>query len=235
MEVDSDPLAFQPQPKAQYLNSQGLFTQTRPRAMPTPTHTHTHTQTEGSQTQGRRGPLAGRSDWSILGGEGGPNRSSSPSKETLETTEMTLSSPGKYSLPPPPAFSPTQGSHQFTRLKRRSSTDQTELSPADGAGESPASPSQPKQTDAFSALMAAYHRQQRMEERAKSRPKRSALVDEQAEESDEDNGWLRPDAGEDENDDDEDDGQDLQDLVDDQAVNVEEKKRQDALAEEKRR
>jgi mediator of replication checkpoint protein 1 len=74
-----------------------------------------------------------------------------------------------------------------------------------------------------------------MEERAKSRPKRSALVDEQAEESDEDNGWLRADAGEDENDDEEDDGRDLQDLVDDQAVNEEEKKRQDALAEEKRR
>ena len=60
------------------------------------------------------------------------------------------------------------------------------------------------------------------------------LVDEQAEESDEDNGWAPVSDAEVEEDNDDDDGY-VPDLVDDAHIDEEEKKRQDDLAREKAR
>lgn len=63
--------------------------------------------------------------------------------------------------------------------------------------------------------------------------RRSEWVDEQAEESDED-GWMMPGLKGDEDDEGEDDGY-VPDLVDDQVIAEEEKRKQDELAAEKAR
>jgi hypothetical protein len=61
------------------------------------------------------------------------------------------------------------------------------------------------------------------------------LVEEQAEESDEDDGWGGKLAGGPEEDEGENEDGYVEGLVDDQAVDEETRRKQDALAEEKRR
>jgi len=90
-------------------------------------------------------------------------------------------------------------------------------------------------TDAFARLMAADQRPlTKHQKQAKARI-RSNLVDEQADESDEDN-WLMP-GQKNEDDEEEDEDQDafLPELVDDQEVSEEDRTRQDALVAQKNR
>ncbi len=128
--------------------------------------------------------------------------------------------------------SPTQDSHILSRLKRRASPD-----PADNRYQ-PSTSSQPvnngaddgqtRSSNAFDRLMHA------AEQPREKHAVRSNLVDEQAEESDEDNGWAPIGGPEEEDDEDEEDGY-VHDLVDDAQVDEEEEKRQDELAAEKAR
>lgn len=124
-------------------------------------------------------------------------------------------------------LSPTQGEISLTRLKRR--TTPPPQDPSVLANESPDPSVLP---NAFQYVMAAAARQ--------SKPKttrvKSNFVEEQAEESDEDFGWG-PTGGQKEDEDGEegDDEGYLEDLVDDQEVAEEERRRQDELALEKAR
>ena len=123
------------------------------------------------------------------------------------------------------AVETTQDTPTLRRLKRRASPDgadeelQPYLSPRVNDGNN----------NAFHRMMSAAKQQPR--ERFAGR---SNLVDEQAEESDEDNGWAPVGAPEAEEDEDEEDGY-VPDLVDDAGVDEEEKRRQDELAAEKAR
>lgn len=127
---------------------------------------------------------------------------------------------------------PTQeDDHTLTRLKRRESRD-TEI---DEIVSSP----RPQETarNAFDQLMFnARAPVATMDMGRKDKGKmKSNFVDEQAEESDEDNGWLPVSgAGDDEENDEEEDGY-VPDLVDDKEVEAEERRRQDELAAAKAR
>lgn len=121
-------------------------------------------------------------------------------------------------------LSPTQGSHQLKRLRRRhSETDED-------AAESSTLPA--PRRDAFQAL-ADGARRVLAHEASKGRRRDAAFVDEQAEESDEDNAW-----GLTKGDDDEDDGMDegyIPDLLDDATMDAEEREKQKELADAKLR
>lgn len=86
----------------------------------------------------------------------------------------------------------------------------------------------PKEVNAFDVLGAGA--------RAQSKQRRSNFVDEQAEESDEDNGWFLPQKGDgDEEEDDSGDEGYIKELVDDAALSTEEKSRLAMQAAEKHR
>lgn len=90
-------------------------------------------------------------------------------------------------------------------------------------------------TDAFAKLMAADQRPLTKHQKQAKERIRSNLVDEQADESDEDN-WLMPgQKNEDDEEEDEDDNAFLPELVDDQEVSEEDRMRQDALVAQKNR
>jgi mediator of replication checkpoint protein 1 len=92
-----------------------------------------------------------------------------------------------------------------------------------------------KPVDAFAKLMAADQRPLTKHQKQAKERIRSNLVDEQADESDEDN-WLMPGQ---KNDDDEEEGEDqdafLPELVNDEEISEEDRERQDALVAAKNR
>ncbi|KAK4684866.1 mediator of replication checkpoint protein 1, partial [Tremellales sp. Uapishka_1] len=195
----------EPVSKKQYLNTQGFFTQTKPQLI--------------EPTQLSDDEYGANSDklqpWSSL--SNGPAVLSS-------TQKNPPSAEGEY----PKTSSPSQALDEqtFTRLKRRTTPQRM----SDDVDMTTSSPSPSKRRDAFSLLMAPKERPQ-----AESiSGKRSGFVDEQAEESDEDNGWAPIGGKEDEEDDEDQDGY-VEGLVDDEAVDEEERERQDALVAEKAR
>lgn len=120
--------------------------------------------------------------------------------------------------------SPTQQDRaSFVRLRRRGSSS----SPTDSPQLDVKSPKR----NAFDMMTAGARQAAR---RAELRQAKSALVDEQAEESDEDNGWMFHNKGDDEEDDGDEDGY-VPDLVDDTTISEDQQKEQDSLAAEKRR
>lgn len=120
-------------------------------------------------------------------------------------------------------------SSPLRRLRRRASDDVPDesftLEPTQRS-----TPPAPKE-NAFTRLMET----RRQSPRPKSKPVKSMLVEEQAEESDEDDGWGGKLAGGPEEDEGENENGYVEGLVDDQAVDEETRRKQDALAEEKRR
>lgn len=128
-----------------------------------------------------------------------------------------------------PVTSPTQETPALSRLKRRNTPDPSEEDEdAHSSSSHTLDDDEDVPTNAFDTLMKAARRPR---ERVVGK---SNLLDEQAEESDEDNGWGPIGGPEDEDEDVEDDGY-VPDLVDDQHIDEEEKKRQDELAAEKAR
>lgn len=118
-------------------------------------------------------------------------------------------------------------SEKFVRLRRRSSHEDEEAADPETQVQWDSPPStSPTKRNAFDLLHAgAQHAGRRADERAR----RSALVEEQAEESDEDNGWGFSTAKDgDENDDDLDNGY-VPDLLDDAKMTEEEKNQQKEL------
>ena len=161
----------------------------------------TDEEDEGSPVS--RGPLQGRSAFSIIEEESMPELSSTEANDTLRSRPT-----------------PTQ-SETLSRLRRRGSSE---------VPDNYSVPSAP--SDAFTTMMGAARRVDKMDRR-KVKAK-SNLVVEQAEESDEDNGWLPIGNPEDENEDGLDDGF-VEGLVDDEQVDDEEKRLQDQLAAAKAR
>ena len=123
---------------------------------------------------------------------------------------------------PVPMDSTQDENHILSRLKRRTSPNHEE--PAASSSQAVNSPK-----NALDRMMnAANH------PREKRPAGKSNLLDEQAEESDEDNGWLPNGGAEDEDEDDDQDGY-VQDLLNDEHVGEEESSVQNALAAEKAR
>ncbi|WWD18187.1 hypothetical protein CI109_102636 [Kwoniella shandongensis] len=209
------------EPKKQYLNEQGLFTQTRP-ALREDTQ---HSDDDGSQQVDPRRQLGGRSTLSLPEGLNstpyGKTQTQTQSPFLDESqTPLTARRESEAALMPSPT---QQDGESFTRLRRR-------VSDPDIAEPVPHSPTQPSRNQtAFDRMMAAASRPAQPKQKVKSR-----LVDEQAEESDEDNGWAPIGGPEDEDEDGEDDGF-VDGLVDDEAIDEEEKRRQDELAAAKAR
>ncbi|OCF56692.1 hypothetical protein L486_05546 [Kwoniella mangroviensis CBS 10435] len=192
-------------PKKQYINERGLFTQTRP------------AYEEDTQVSDTRRQLGGLSDFSI-------------GVTPFGKTQTQMESPNEIGSPTQ-TQTQTQGDKEyFTRLRRRLSDPDDAQEPLN------LSPTQPARTErtVFDRMMKASSRAERQEQRKSMR--KSRMVDEQAEESDEDNGWAKI-GGAEENDDDDDEENDgfLEELVDDQEVDEEVRKRQDELAAEKNR
>ncbi|KAK8865630.1 hypothetical protein IAR55_000775 [Kwoniella newhampshirensis] len=211
------------EPKRQYLNEQGLFTQTRPAAFPSTQVTNT----QKSPHVNPRRQLGGRSTFSLPDGLDstpyGKTQTQSQSQSQAESQAQTPLTARRESraggLP-----SPTQQDEEsFTRLRRR-------MSDPDISEPSPLSPTQPpRNPTAFDKMMVAASRPAQPKQKTKSK-----LVEEQAEESDEDNGWAPIGGLEDEEEDGEDDGY-VEGLVDDEAIDADEKRRQDELAAAKAR
>ncbi len=144
----------------------------------------------------------------------------------FDETQLANASP--YSIRnrknPIPLTSPTQETHILSRLKRRaSSTEVDTQSSSSRTVEDDGS--RPK--NAFDTMIKAA-------KRSRDTIIKSNLVDEQAEESDEDNGWAPIGGPEDDDEDNDEDGY-VPDLLDDEQVDEEEEKRQDELAAEKAR
>lgn len=95
---------------------------------------------------------------------------------------------------------------------------------------------QPQPIDAFARLMSAGQKPLSEHQKRSKRLIRSNLVDEQAEESEDDDNWMLP--GQKSDDEEEGEGEDdayLADLVNDEAMDEEEKRKQDALVAAKAR
>lgn len=215
------------QPKTQYLNEKGLdplilvmlanlrltgssfFTQTRP--------------VERKESEASRGPLGGSS--AVFDPQASADR---PAYE-LSSTQKGTSEAEQYG--DDGEISP----HRSVTRTRRESLAATEADQMDDEGEEVEHADRAQPVDAFAKLMAAGQRPLTEHQKRAKKLIRSNLVDEQAEESDEDD-WMMPgqrSGDEDDNDGDE-DGY-LAELVDDAAVNEEEKLKQDALAAAKAR
>ncbi|WWC60580.1 uncharacterized protein I303_103154 [Kwoniella dejecticola CBS 10117] len=213
------------QPKKQYINERGLFTQTKP-----PTAVY-----EDTQISSARRNLGGLSDVSMFDGQTQTQTQQTPyGKQTQTPTQMGTSSIDRHAI----VGSPTQTQEEdeeeetFSRLRRRVSDPDVEGNSIMLSPTQPAQPAQPQSQNrtVFDRMMKAASRPQK--------PKlKSRMVDEQAEESDEDNGWAMPFGAAENEDDDDDDEQDtfLEGLVDDQHVDEEERRRQDELANQKNR
>ena len=206
-------------PDPQYLNSQGFFTQTKPAIMLSST----------------RQNLAGTSHFSLT-----ESSQHSPGGAEVEEAPTPSSTEKGSGVPEPGTSSPTQATPKFTRLKRRSATpdpdqmdvdqeeeDEVEAEEADEADEAEAtSAPAPQNVNALDIIM---RNQKRKDKQEAAKP--SHLIDEQAEESDEDAGWAPK------GDDDEREGDDeyLAELVDDDELSPEERERHAALAAAKDR
>ncbi|WWC68373.1 uncharacterized protein I206_102298 [Kwoniella pini CBS 10737] len=210
-------------PKQQYINERGLFTQTKPPIA------EVVFDDETQISQSRRN-LGGLSDLSILGDQ---TQQTPYGKQTF-TQIGTLSSDQRQSLNDTER-SPTQTQDEdeeetFSRLRRRRESDPDIDQDIEPVTLSPTQAAPSAQRTVFDRMMKAASRPQK--------PKfKSRMVDEQAEESDEDNGWALPFGNAENEDDDDDDDQDafLEGLVDDQQVDEEERRRQDEMVNEKNR
>ncbi|WVQ97004.1 hypothetical protein IAU59_004114 [Kwoniella sp. CBS 9459] len=199
-------------PKKQYINERGLFTQTKPATLQA--SATQLSDDEDSQSPENRRQLAGASSLSLANGF-----DSTPFGKTQSQTQAASTMVDAQDSLPTGSPSPTQTQEEsFSRLRRRRSDPE-------GASIT-LSPTQP--ANAFERLMAGPR-----EPIGQNKKLKSKMVDEQAEESDEDNGWGRM-GDEDEDDDEGDDGY-VEGLVDDQAIDEEEKRRQDEAAAEKNR
>ncbi|BEJ18178.1 hypothetical protein CspHIS471_0704550 [Cutaneotrichosporon sp. HIS471] len=186
--------------KRQYLNSQGFFTQTRPKGL--------SSQSFSSATQ--------------LATNG------------AELSSTLINSSDRPSDPTSPTTAEPDGDDEmtFTRLRRRRSSAYspnerpTPTGPLHVIQSSPERPTRPR--NAFDLLNAGAARQQKARDKARD----SELIDAQAEESDDDAGWgfVAKEAEED----DEEDGF-VPELVDDEVLPDDIREAQDALATEKAR
>ncbi|BEI87151.1 hypothetical protein CcaverHIS002_0704970 [Cutaneotrichosporon cavernicola] len=185
--------------KRQYLNSQGFFTQTRPKGL--------SSQSFGSATQLVTNDVELSS--TLINSSDRPSDPTSPTTAEPDGDEMT-----------------------FTRLRRRRSSSYspneipTPTGPIHVIQSSPERPTRPR--NAFDLLNAGAARQQK----ARNKARDSELIDAQAEESDDDAGWgfVAKEAEED----DEEDGF-VPELVDDEVLPDDIREAQDALATEKAR
>ncbi|OCF43223.1 hypothetical protein I317_02931 [Kwoniella heveanensis CBS 569] len=204
-------------PKKQYINERGLFTQTKPATLQV--SATQLSDDEDSQSPRDRRQLAGASSLLFAKGLNSTPLGKTPSPTQAGST-MIDAQEGRLPVGSP---SPTQTQEEsFSRLRRRQSDpEQDSIS---------LSPTQP--ANAFQRLMAGSRQPVGVFNGQKKKLK-SKMVDEQAEESDEDNGWGRM-GDEDEEDEEGDDGY-VEGLVDDQAIDEEEKRRQDEAAAEKNR
>ncbi|CAK9782252.1 hypothetical protein CC85DRAFT_325372 [Cutaneotrichosporon oleaginosum] len=182
-----------PEEKKQYLNSQGFFTQTRPKGLSTQPFSQFATATQ---------PASNEPSSTLI------NSSDRPSDPTSPTTAE-----------PEPEL---DDEVTLTRIRRRRSSAQLSSGPS-----SPEIPT-PRPRNAFDLLNAGAARQKARD----SKTRDNALIDAQAEESDDDAGWgfVTKEAEED----DEEDGY-VPELVDDEVVADEIREAQDALATEKAR
>jgi mediator of replication checkpoint protein 1 len=123
-----------------------------------------------------------------------------------------------------------EGDGHYGRLRRRGSDDDDGYDGADATSPSPIKP-KPKSKNAFDALQRGAAREARRADLAKHKP---AFLDEQAEESDEDDGWgMNGGGGKDDEDDEDLDNGYVPELLDDAEVEEGEKSMQAALAAEK--
>lgn len=211
VEAEEAMLFVETEPKQQYLNEQGLFTQTKPvRRASTPS-------SDVDDADGG-GPLAGKSGYSFLSNMGSSRDSQEAPNGESSTTDVGTS---RVTVP-----SPSQPDGPLRRLKRRTSNDLS------AQVEAQAPPSTATAKNAFDMLMTSRSAPPKAEERRRLRE--TNLFDEQAEESDEDNGWA-PLGGPEDEDDDKDDEGFLPDLVDDVAIDEDEQARNRELAAEKQR
>ncbi|WVF70952.1 hypothetical protein IAT40_005747 [Kwoniella sp. CBS 6097] len=206
-------------PKKQYINERGLFTQTRPATLQA--SATQLSDDEDSQSPGIRRQLAGASSLSLANG-----LDSTPFGKTQSQTQAGSTMVDAQDNLPAELPSPTQTQEEsFSRLRRRQSNPEESSILL--------SPTQPAKANAFQRLMAGLGPRESAGTSNGQKKLKSRMVDEQAEESDEDNGWGRM-GDEDEEDEDGDDGY-VEGLVDDQAIDEEEKRRQDEAAAEKNR
>lgn len=209
------------EPAKRYLNTQGLFTQTKPA---TPDE-----------------------DYDPFYSLGGGSPSPFTQHGTQYASSMGQTSPRRNGgMASSDQFSPTQ---KLTRLKRRVSGSPhspdrlRESSPEASADELEPTQVSEEQQNAFDVLHAGarlaanpFDAPTNEAGRKKNDKKKSAFLEAEAEESDEDDGgWMKTTGGEDENSGDEGDDRFLEGLVDDAAVSAEEKARQDELAAQKRK
>ncbi|EIW72820.1 hypothetical protein TREMEDRAFT_58988 [Tremella mesenterica DSM 1558] len=204
-ETEADEMIFQEKPKQIYLNERGLFTQTRPQ-------TRAGTPTSSSDDEDDPHPLAAQSGHSFS------LSAVAEEDETLPVPSSTMKNTSHASDP-----SPTQETQEkkVRRLRRRTSFESLP-SPSQTEREGP--------KNAFEMLMSRPKTKTGPEERRRLTDMN--LFDEQAEESDEDNGWA-PLGGEDE-DEDGDEGY-VPDLLNDAELDEEEKRRYAELAAAKAR
>lgn len=185
-----------------------FFTQTRPMAGAATQLTYDH---DGAEK--RPSALADKSVLSLMGFGFDEFQHPDPSQTSGTRDNRSL-----------PAVISTQDTHTLRRLKRRVSHD--------GADEEVQPYLSPRVDDGDNN---AFHRMMNAAKQPREKLLgRSNLVDDHAEESDEDNGWAPIGGPEEEEDEDEEDGY-VPDLVDDARVDDEEKRRQDELAAEKAR
>ncbi|WVR05601.1 hypothetical protein IAU60_002620 [Kwoniella sp. DSM 27419] len=211
------------EPRKQYLNERGLFTQTKP-AMLQPSATQmsdfedTQPIPQPLRTYGKRGSSSTVSvavDSTPYG-----KTQTQTDTPTQRDTPRSAHRPGDVVSP-----TQTQGENSFTRLRRRASDDERSFAPL-----SPTQASTSKRPEnAFETMMAAASRPAAQ---PKQKPK-SRMVDGEAVESDEDNGWGETGGGDEEED--EEDDRFLEELVDDAAVDEETKRLQDEAAAQKAR
>ena len=125
-------------------------------------------------------------------------------------------------------YTPTQTTQTFSRLKRRRTSDPDR--PDESMANPISSPPVAKKRNVFDHMMIASKRNEEKRIAAID----NNLIDEQAAESDEDNGWASLGGEEDENEEGMDDAF-VKELVDDAEIDTEEKQKQDELAAEKAR
>ncbi|KAL7423541.1 hypothetical protein Q5752_001121 [Cryptotrichosporon argae] len=198
-------------PKKQYLNTQGFFTQTRPK-------TFDITQTQVSDD------------------EAGPSRRGVLDDDTL----LNLRAAGRIASPTGTAshapVSPTQATPVLRRLKRRatpplgtSGSGAMDVDMEPDAEPTEAQPTAP--SSAFEVMQRAAERQRRREERRAALRAGNELLDQQAEESDDGDMWG-PIGGDDNDDEDGDEGY-VPDLLNDEERTEAQRKADEERAAEK--
>lgn len=173
-----------------------------------------------------RQALAGKSALSLMGYGFGETQPAEPMAIVVESLPYEMPSSTEKGSDFALISSPTQETPVLSRLRRRTSPDPVDTEALAFSSQSiEESVARPK--NAFDRLMGAANQ-------PRERPaEQYNLFDEQAEESDEDNGWA-PIGGEEDDDDEDEDGY-VPDLVNDEQIEADEKKRQDELAAEKAR